>query len=369
MKKIMVTQSSMPPYQEYCEEIKDIWESHHLTNNGPKHQRLEEGLCKYLDTDHVSLFTNGHLALYCAIKALNLKGEIITTPFSFVSTTNAIVENNCKPVFCDINPIDYTIDVSKIEALINKRTSAIVPVHVYGNICNVEKIQSIADTYGLKVIYDAAHAFGEEYKGVGIGNFGDATMLSFHATKSFNTIEGGAVCFDNEELKLDLYRLKNFGICGQEKVDYVGSNAKMNEFQAAMGLCNLRHIEQETANRKIVYERYVQNLADIPGIRLNEIDRKVKYNYTYFPILVDENKFGAGRNELQTVLLSQNIYTRKYFYPLVSDYDCYHEQFDSNHTPTAQYISDRILTLPIYADLSLDKVDKICKIIYKLRSK
>lgn len=367
--KIFVTRSSMPPLEEYIAEIKDLWDTHILTNMGVKHKALEARLQEYLDVKNISLMVNGHMALELVIQAMALQGEVITTPFTFASTTHAIVRNGLQPVFCDIDSKTYTIDADKIEDLITEQTSAIIPVHVYGNICNVEKIQSIADTYGLKVIYDAAHAFGEEYKGVGIGNFGDATMLSFHATKSFNTIEGGAVCFDNEELKLDLYRLKNFGICGQEKVDYVGSNAKMNEFQAAMGLCNLRHIEQETANRKIVYERYVQNLADIPGIRLNEIDRKVKYNYTYFPILVDENKFGAGRNELQTVLLSQNIYTRKYFYPLVSDYDCYHEQFDSNHTPTAQYISDRILTLPIYADLSLDKVDKICKIIYKLRSK
>lgn len=367
--KIFVTKSSLPPLEEYIEEIRELWDTHILTNMGIKHKTLETELCKYLKVKNVSLMVNGHMALELVVQAMNLKGEVITTPFTFASTTHAIVRNGLMPVFCDINPETFTIDADKIESLITERTSAIIPVHVYGNICDVEKIQNIADKYGLKVIYDAAHAFGEEYKGIGIGNFGDAAMLSFHATKAFNTIEGGAVCFDNEDLRLNLYRLKNFGICGQEKVDYVGSNAKMNEFQAAMGLCNLRHIEQEIAKRRLVYERYVQNLLNIPGIGLNKMDGDVKYNYTYFPIVVDEEKFGMNRNELQAVLLDENVFSRKYFYPLVSDYDCYREQFDSNQTPTALYISNRILTLPIYADLPINTVDEICSIIYKNSAK
>lgn len=367
--KILVARSSMPPLEEYIAEIQELWDSHILTNMGVKHKELEAKLQAYLKVKNISLMVNGHMALELAIQAMDLKGEVITTPFTFASTTHAIVRNGLKPVFCDIDPEAYTIDADKIESLITGQTSAIIPVHVYGNICNVDKIQTIADRYGLKVIYDAAHAFGEEYKGIGIGNFGDATMLSFHATKSFNTIEGGAVCFNNEDLKLDLYRLKNFGICGQEKVDYVGSNAKMNEFQAAMGLCNLRHIEQEIEKRRLIYERYMQNLADIRGIQLNMIDKNVKYNYTYFPILVDEKKFGQGRNELQAALQAENIYSRKYFYPLVSDYDCYHERFDSSLTPIALHISDRILTLPIYADLPMNTVDEICRIIHNLSIK
>lgn len=361
--KILVTKSSMPSLEEYIEEIRELWDTHILTNMGTKHKKLEAELCQYLNVKKLSLMANGHLALELVIQAMNLKGEIITTPFTFASTTHAIVRNGLTPVFCDINPYNYTIDADKIESLITEKTSAIIPVHVYGNICDVDKIQNIAKRYGLKVIYDAAHAFGEEYQGVGIGNLGDATMLSFHATKAFNTIEGGAVCCDNEELHRNLYRLKNFGICGQETVDYVGTNAKMNEFQAAMGLCNLRHIEQEIEKRRLIYERYMQNLSGIPGIQLNKIARNVKYNYTYFPIVVDEKKFGMGRNELQAALQAENIYCRKYFYPLVSDYDCYQEQFDSSQTPIALYISHRILTLPIYADLSLDMVDKICNII------
>ncbi len=369
MKKIMVTQSSMPPYQEYCEEIKDIWESHHLTNNGPKHQRLEEGLCKYLDTDHVSLFTNGHLALYCAIKALNLKGEIITTPFSFVSTTNAIVENNCKPVFCDINPIDYTIDVSKIEALINKRTSAIVPVHVYGNICNVEAIEAIANKHHLRVIYDAAHAFGIRYKGKSVFDYGDINMLSFHATKVFNTIEGGALIYRNKEYYSIFSALKNFGIDSSGCIKEEGINAKMNEFQAAMGLCNLKHIESEISKRKQVAFQYKQLLADIPGINVNQDQENVESNYAYFPVLIHENQYGISAEQLFEKLKEKNIFGRRYFYPLISDFYCYREMgYTSTDTPVADWISKNILCLPMYADLQLSDVNRICGLIRKIHN-
>ena len=243
MSRILVTRSSMPEYEEYIEEIKDIWDSHWLTNMGAKHNELE----KYLKVDHVSLFSNGHMALELLIQALHLTGEVITTPFTFASTTHAIVRNGLTPVFCDVNPEDYTMDVSKIEALITDKTSAIIPVHVYGNLCDVEAIEAIAKKHHLKVIYDAAHTFGVTYKGRGVATFGDASMFSFHATKVFHTIEGGAVCFNGEQngLKEDLYGLKNFGIRNEVVVDAVGANSKMNEFQAAMGLCNLRHLDGE----------------------------------------------------------------------------------------------------------------------------
>lgn len=361
--KISVTKSSMPPLEEYIEEIRELWDTHILTNMGAKHKALETALKDYLQVENISLMSNGHMALELAIQAMGLRGEVITTPFTFASTTHAIVRNGLKPVFCDIDPQTYTIDANKIEALVTDNTSAIVPVHVYGNICNVEKIQDIADRYGLKVIYDAAHAFGETYKGIGIGNFGDAAMLSFHATKSFNTIEGGAVCFKDELLGLDLYRLKNFGIRNPEKVDYVGANAKMNEFQAAMGLCNLRHIEQEIEKRQKVYLRYQQNLQNTPGLQLNKLDKDTRYNYTYFPVVVEKEKFGIGRDMLQKVLQDEGIYSRKYFYPITSDYDCYHGMFDSSLTPIAQYISESVLTLPIYADLPIEAVDEICRVV------
>lgn len=364
--KIFVTKSSMPPLEDYVEEIKELWDSHMLTNMGVKHKELEKQLKEYLGVENVSLMVNGHLALELAIQAMNLTGEVITTPFTFASTTHAIVRNGLTPVFCDVDPDTYTIDADKIEALITDKTSAIVPVHVYGNICEVEKIEAIAKRYGLKVIYDAAHAFGETYKGKGVGCFGDASMFSFHATKVFNTIEGGAVCFSDEQFGLDLYRLKNFGIRGPEKVDYVGSNAKMNEFQAAMGICNLRYVEAEIAKRKNVYDYYVSKLRDVPGIQLMKLQENVKYNYAYFPVVFDETVFGATRNEVYEALEKENIFTRKYFYPLTNTYDCFHGKYDLNDTPVALHISKRVLTLPMYADLSMEMVDKICDVVLEM---
>ena len=337
--KIYVTKPSMPPIEEYITEIQSIWDEHILTNMGPKHKKLEAELTEYLKVPHVSLMVNGHMALEMAIQAMNLTGEVITTPFTFASTTHAIVRNGLKPVFCDIDPLTCTIDADRIEGLITDRTSAILPVHVYGNVCNVEKIDKIAKKYGLKVIYDAAHAFGEEYKGIGIGNFGNASMFSFHATKVFNTIEGGAVCYSDEDFGLDLYRLKNFGIRGPEKVDYVGANAKMNEFQAAMGLCNLRHVNNEIAKREKVYGLYVDRLKDIEGVRMLELQKDVKHNYSYLPIIIDENEFGLTRNEVFDLLAQNNIYSRKYFYPITNSYNCFHGQFKVGETPIALHIS------------------------------
>jgi dTDP-4-amino-4,6-dideoxygalactose transaminase len=361
MKKIQVARSSMPDFEEYIEEIKDLWDSHWLTNMGEKHKRLGVELIKYLEVPDIVLFTNGHLALESAIEAFKLTGEIITTPFTFASTTHAIVRNGLEPVFCDINPEDYTIDVNKIENLISEKTSAIIPVHVYGNICDIYAIEKIAKKYNLKVIYDAAHTFGVKVNGVGIGNFGDASMFSFHATKVFNTIEGGAITFKDMNLKKKLNNLKNFGITGPESVESVGGNSKMNEFQAAMGICNLRHIDEEIQKRKKIVERYIRKLKNIKGIKLIKTQKDIKQNYAYFPVIFDG--FKKTRNEVFEELMKNNIFTRKYFYPLVSEYQCYNGKFDSNQTPVAKFISDRVLTLPLYADLSLDNVDKICKII------
>ena len=360
---ILVTRSSMPDFEEYIEEIKDIWDSHWLTNMGPKHKKFQAQLKDYLGVDNIDLFTNGHMALELSLQAMKLQGEVITTPFTFASTTHAIVRNGLTPVFCDINPDDYTIDVTKIESLITDKTCAIMPVHVYGNVCNIEEIQKIADKYGLKVIYDAAHTFGVRYKGKGIGGFGDVSCFSFHATKVFNTIEGGAACFKDPEFGLDLYRLKNFGIRGPEVVDAVGANAKMNEFSAAMGICNLKHIEEEIGKRRKVVERYRANLENVDGIKLSPIQKDVVPNYAYFPVVFDEKVFGATRNEVFEKLAENDICARKYFYPLTNTFECFDGKFDVSKTPVALHISNRVLTLPLYADLPLDDVDRICNII------
>lgn len=367
--KILVTRSSMPNIEEYIEEIKSIWDSRWMTNMGVKHNELEVKLEEYLDVDKISLFSNGHMALELALQAMNLKGEVITTPFTFASTTHAIVRNGLTPVFCDINESDYTIDVNKIENLITDKTCAIVPVHVYGNICNIDEIERIAKKYDLKVIYDAAHTFAVRYKDKGIGTYGDASMFSFHSTKVFNTIEGGAICFKDKELGKRLYQLKNFGIKSETVVDGIGANAKMNEFQAAMGLCNLRYIDREIEKRKRIVERYRENLINVDGIKLCEPQKNVISNYSYFPVVFDENIFGATRNEVCEKLKENNIFARKYFYPLTSGFDCFNGKYDVDETPIALYISKRILTLPLYADLELNEVDRICKVIMSLNNK
>lgn len=365
--QILVTRSSMPEFAEYCAEIEDIWDSHWLTNMGVKHKQLQAGLIEYLGVDNIDLLTNGHMALELSMQALGLKGEVITTPFTFASTTHAIVRNGLEPVFCDIDPVDFTMDTSKLESLITDQTCAIVPVHVYGNICNVEEIQKIADRHGLKVIYDAAHTFGVRYKGRGIGMFGDVSCFSFHATKVFNTIEGGAACFRDQEFGQALYRLKNFGIRGPEIVDGIGANAKMNEFCAAMGLCNLRHVDAEIAKRKAVVDRYLSHLAGVPGLQLNPVQKDVQPNFAYFPVIFDETVFGADRNEIAARLAEHGIGARKYFYPLTNMFDCFHGKFDADLTPVAKYVSQRVLTLPLYAGLPLEAVDRICSIVLEHR--
>ena len=361
--KILVTRSSMPTLEEYVEEIKDIWESRWLTNMGVKHQQLQKELVEYLGVENIDLLTNGHMAIELALQALNLKGEVITTPFTFASTTHAIVRNGLTPVFCDVNPVDFTMDVEKLEALITDKTCAILPVHVYGNICNMEEIDRIAKKYGLKVIYDAAHTFGTRYKGRGIGSYGDVSCFSFHATKVFNSIEGGAVCFTDKDFGREIYRLKNFGIKNEEVVDGVGANAKMNEFCAAMGLCNLRHVDEEIAKRGKVVARYRSRLEGVEGLQLSPVQEGVQSNYAYFPVIFDEKVFGFSRNEIFERLAKYDIVARKYFYPLTNTFDCFHGMFDVNETPVALHLSKRVLTLPLYPDLPLEDVDRICDII------
>lgn len=367
MGKILVTRSSMPDFDEYIEEIRELWDTHWLTNMGVKHVEFQKKLSEYLDVPNIELFTNGHMALELSLQALNIQGEVITTPFTFASTTHAIVRNGLTPVFCDIKESDYTIDTEKIESLITDRTSAILPVHVYGNICNIEEIERIANKYGLKVIYDAAHAFGETYKGKTVGNFGDVSCFSFHATKVFNSIEGGAACYRDKDLGTSLYRLKNFGIRDQETVDGIGANAKMNEFCAAMGLCNLRHVDAEIAKRKVVYDRYRENLSGVDGLTLNTLREDIEYNYSYFPVIFDEKVFGSSRNEVFDYLGKHDIGARKYFYPLTNEFDCFHGRFDVSKTPVAVHVSKRVLTLPMYADLALEDVDRICALILQCR--
>lgn len=364
--KIYVTKPSMPPFGDFADEIRDLWDSRRLTNMGAKHKKLQEELEAYLRVKHVSLMVNGHMALELALSAMHLSGEVITTPFTFASTTHAIVRNGLTPVFCDIDPDTYTMNAEKIEALITSRTCAILPVHVYGNVCNVEKIQEIACKYGLKVIYDAAHAFGETIQGAGIGSFGDASIFSFHATKVFHTIEGGAVCYADSEYGTDLYRLKNFGIRGPEKVDYVGANAKMNEFQAAMGICNLRWIDLEIEKRKRIHEQYMERLGGLDGVWLRKEQKQVKSNYAYFPAVFIEERCGASRDDVFERLAAQGIFARKYFYPLTSMYDCYRERFDAGLTPVAYAISKRVLALPIYGELSERDVDRVCDVIVEV---
>ena len=361
--RINVTRSSMPSFDAYCEEIKDLWDSRWLTNMGSKHRQLERDLKAYLNTPHITLFANGHLALEMVLAAFGFPkgGEVITTPFTFASTTHAIVRSGLQPVFCDVNPVDYTMDAAKIEDLITEKTVAILPVHVYGSLCDVDTIEKIAKKHGLKVIYDAAHAFGVEKDGVSAANFGDASMFSFHATKVFHTIEGGAVSYREENLGKMLDEWKNFGIRDGETVAYPGGNAKMNEFAAAMGICNLRMLDGEIAKRKLAAERYRERLGNVPGIRLCTPQAGVKPNYAYFPVVFDG--YQENRDEIQEKLAKEDILARKYFYPLTNSFQCY--DFDPDKTPVAQYIAQRVLALPMYADLTAADVDRICDVILK----
>ncbi|MDF2636672.1 MAG: dTDP-4-amino-4,6-dideoxy-D-glucose transaminase [Pelosinus sp.] len=361
---ILVTRAVLPSYQSYIDKIKQIWDTHWLTNQGALHQEFQNQLKNFFDFEHVTLCVNGHLALDLAIKALRLQGEVITTPFTFVSTTHALTMNNLRPVFCDIKPTDYTIDEDKVEALITPETSAILAVHVYGFPCAAEKLERIARKHNLKLIFDAAHVFGVEYNGRSIANYGDVSMFSFHATKVFNSIEGGALVYGNPELEKTLDLFKNFGIANAEQITEIGLNAKMNEFQAAMGLCNLEGFEKEIINRSHLADIYYDRLKQIPGIVLPKPSDKItKANFAYFPILVDESSYGITRDVLFEKLANYNIYARKYFYPLTCDCECYNGLYAGAELETARYTAQRILTLPIYGTLDPEIVIMICDII------
>lgn len=362
--KIMVTRSSMPSYEEYIEAIRPLWESRWLTNMGKFHQELEVRLKEYLGVKRLSLMVNGHMALELVLQSMHFpKGaEVITTPFTFISTTHAILRSNLQPVFCDVKLQDGTIDEDRLEDLITEKTVAIVPVHVYGNVCNIKKIQEIADKYDLKVIYDAAHAFGVKYMGHGIGCYGDASIFSFHATKVFHTIEGGAVAFSEDGLYDTLYDLKNFGIQDEEHVVAVGANAKMNEFSAIMGLCNLKHIDRAIKERRSRSEEYEKELKNIEGIQMFAKDPDVESNYAYFPILVSDH-YPMDRDGLCAELRKNNIYVRKYFYPLTSDAACFHGKYRSCALTNAKKLSQQVLALPLYEGLSIESIREISAII------
>lgn len=363
---INVTRSSMPDYEEFCAEIRDLWDSHWLTNMGEKHNKLEKALKEYLKVPCITLFVNGHMALEDLIASFGLPegSEVITTAFTFASTTHAIVRNGLKPVFCDIDPADCTMDESGIEKLITENTSAILPVHVYGNPCHVEAIEDIAKKHGLKVIYDAAHTFGVEYKGKSLSAFGDASIISFHATKVFNTIEGGAAIYKDEERACILDDLKNFGIRDPETCCYVGGNAKMNEFQAAMGLCNLKYIDAEIEKRKRAAKRYLERLEGVKGIRcvLSNSGDITKRNYAYMPVVFEGYRY--SRDEVWQKLKDNDIVARKYFYPLTRDFSCY-SGLKTCELPVSERMAENVLTLPLYAGLSLEDTDRICDIILK----
>ena len=364
-KPIYVTQPSLPDLDRFKEELENIWESKWLTNNGKYHEQFEHALKEFLDVENVSLFTNGTIALIIALKALRITGEVITTPYSFVATTHALHWNGIKPVFCDIRREDFNIDTEKIEALITPATTAIMPVHVYGNPCNHSRIQEIADIYGLKVIYDAAHAFGVEFQNNSILNWGDLSVLSFHATKTFNTIEGGAIITKSSALKKRLDYFKNFGFAGETRVIGYGINGKMNELISAYGILQLDNIETDIKKRKYIANWYRNALKNIPGLSIYYDFPEVTHNYTYFPILIDPSVFPLTRDELYARFKHHNIYTRRYFYPLISQFPAYKELASASkeNLPIATQLTKQVLCLPIHASLSEQDLQRIVEVI------
>jgi dTDP-4-amino-4,6-dideoxygalactose transaminase len=368
MKNIYVTQPSLPPLEKFTKYLEDIWASKRVTNQGKFHQQFEKELAEYLGVKYVSLFTNGTLALVSALQVLRITGEVITTPYTFVATTHALHWNNIKPVFADIDPVFCNLDPETIEAAITPKTTAILPVHVYGNPCEVEKIQEIADTYGLKVIYDACHAFGVEKNKNSVLNFGDLSILSFHGTKVFNTMEGGAIICHDEKTKKRIDYLKNFGFAGEVTVVQPGINAKMNEMQAALGLLQLKEIKKNISKRKNIALQYRESLKDIHGIKIMEDIEGVKHNYPYFPIFVDQIEYGKSRDELYEKLKQNNIFGRRYFYPLISHFPIYRglDSAQSSNLCTAEKITKEVICLPIYPDLTVKNVNRIVYIIKDL---
>ncbi|MCA6972211.1 DegT/DnrJ/EryC1/StrS family aminotransferase [Pectobacterium carotovorum] len=359
-KPIYVTSPLLPPLEEFIPYLEEIWENKWLTNNGPFHQQLEQSLAEYLGVQHLSLFSNGTLALLTALQALRITGEVITTPYSFVATSHALLWNNLKPVFVDIDPINCNIDPEKIEEAITPATSAILPVHCYGIPTNVERIQEIADIYGLKVIYDAAHAFGVKKDNISILSHGDLSILSFHATKVFNTIEGGAIICPDAKTKKRIDYLKNFGFADEVTVVAPGINAKMNEVQAAFGLLQMKHIDAALSKRKNIYLRYYEEFKKVPGIRIIDIPKDTEWNYSYFPVFF-EKCIVHKRDEIYSSMKDVGIFTRRYFYPLISSFPMY-RGFDSataNNLSNAETLAKSVLCLPIYPDLNEVEIDNV----------
>lgn len=365
---IYVTRPLLPDLSDLQKILESVWDAKILTNNGPKHQQLEEAISKTLKVPATCLFNNGTIALITACQALKLTGEVITTPFTFPATPHVLKWNNISPVFCDIDPETMTIDHRKIESLITSKTSAILGVHVYGIPCAVDEIQKIADRHGLKVIYDAAHAFGTEIDGRGIGTFGDISMFSFHATKLFHTVEGGCVTFNDTSLKSQIDLLKNFGIKNENEVILPGINGKLNEVQASIGLLNLQNIEKEKQKRAILARIYREELKSLPGVKLVNLQSNATQSFQYFIIRIEADRFGLSRDQVHEMLKKWNIITRRYFYPLCSDYECYSElpSSSSANLPVAQRISQEVLALPFYGELSAEDVKKICTILKSL---
>lgn len=350
---VFVTQPYLPPLEEFTPYLEQIWANKWLTNNGPFHQQLEEALCQYLGVEYLSLFANGTIALVTALQALRINGEVITTPYSFVATAHSLLWNGLKPVFIDVDPVSFNLDPDKIEQAITQHTTAIMPVHCYGNPCNVERIQQIADTYGLKVIYDSAHAFGVRYKGESLLNHGDLSVLSFHATKVFNTFEGGAIICRNAKTKQRIDYLKNFGFADEVTVMAPGINGKMSEINAAFGLLQLKHIDAAISRREEIDNKYRVGLKDVAGIQFFSKDIDTEHTYSYFPVLVGD-KFRLSRDGLYDKLKEYNIHARRYFYPLISNMPMYRglPSAGGDNLQTAERLSQQILCLPIYPDLS-----------------
>ncbi len=362
---ITVTKPFIPPLEEFTPYLEKIWASGQLTNNGPFHQQFEKELAEYLGVKYISLFANGTLALVTALQALRITGEVITTPYSFVATTHALWWNNIKPVFVDIEPEYCNLDPERIEAAITPQTTAIMPVHVYGNPCDVVRIKEIADNYGLKIIYDACHTFGVTVNNEPVLNFGDLSVMSFHATKVYNTFEGGAIISHDEKTKGHIDDLKNFGFRGETNVVAPGINAKMNEVQAAMGLLQLKHIDQNIEKRCQITLQYREMLSGIPGIRFMEDMPGVRHCYPYFPVFADADQYGMSRDELYEKLKAGNIYGRRYFYPLISQFPTYRglESAMPGKLPLAERITEQVICLPLYPELKLKTVELICHLI------
>jgi dTDP-4-amino-4,6-dideoxygalactose transaminase len=365
MNNITVTSPLFPSLDEFIPYLEDIWERKWLTNNGYYHQKLEDALCEYLGVKYISLFTNGTLPLITALQALRINGEVITTPFSFVATTHSLWWNGIKPVFVDIEPATFNMDPDKIEAAITPRTTAIMPVHVYGNPCNTAQIQEIADKYGLKVIYDAAHAFGVTVNGKSILEAGDMSTLSFHATKVYNTIEGGALVCRDEQTKKRIDYLKNFGFAGETTVVAPGINGKIDEVRSAYGLLNLKQVDRAIENRQQIANQYCQTLKNVEGISFMEEIQGVRHNYSYFPIFVDAEKYGMTRDELYFKMQKNNVFGRRYFYPLISTFPAYRglESSRDEDLSVATKVAESVICLPMYAGLEKNDVERIINII------